>query len=137
MGAARENIDAYMADREPMLAALREGRFPDPAGAARFLTEDAEWLTLTPPGPHRGVGEMGKVWAQWLETADRYSLALEDTAAAGDRVVAELHAKLQGAGSEIEVEQRFFSVFSFREGRIARIEDFADRHRAFAAAEAP
>ena len=125
-----------MADRERMLAALNEGAFPDPAGAARFLTEDAEWLTLTPPGPHRGTGEMGKVWAHWLETADSYSLRLEQATPVCDHVVLELIATLQGTGSEIEIEQRFYSVFSFREGRIARMEDFVDRGRAFARAEA-
>ena len=123
-----------MADRERMLPLLQEGRFQDPAGAAEFLTEDAEWLTLTPPGPHRGVGEMGKVWAQWLETADDYSLDLGETEEIGDQVVVELIASFHGAGSDLRVEQRFYSVFTVQGGRIARMEDFLERGQALAAA---
>jgi ketosteroid isomerase-like protein len=134
--AARRNIDAYMADRDRMLELLREGAFPDPAGAADFLTEDAEWHTLTPPGPHRGTAQMGKVWAHWLETADDYALTLGETTAIRDHVVGELVASFHGAGSGLRVEQRFFSVFTVRDERIARIEDFLEHDRAIAAAEA-
>jgi ketosteroid isomerase-like protein len=57
-----------------------------------------------------------------------------DLQAAGDIVVADAVQHGEGKASRIEMEQRFFMLFTFRAGKIVRIESILDRDQALEAA---
>jgi ketosteroid isomerase-like protein len=61
-------------------------------------------------------------------------LDIEEITEAGDRVLLKLHQRAKGKGSEIEVEITSFNVYTFRDGKVARIELFIEREPALEAA---
>jgi ketosteroid isomerase-like protein len=74
------------------------------------------------PGTYRGYegfaklnAELSEVWAEWRVTPER----LLD---AGDRVVSIETIRGRGRGSGLETTGRFASIWTFVDGRVARIE---------------
>jgi len=59
--------------------------------------------------------QMQEVWAEWHVTAERI-------VAAGDRVVSIEMVRGRGRGSGLETESRYASIWTFVDGRVARIE---------------
>jgi ketosteroid isomerase-like protein len=53
---------------------------------------------------------------------------------AGDRVLVTAHHRGRGRGSGIEVDRRFYLVYSLRNGKVARADEYADRTEALEAA---
>ena len=59
--------------------------------------------------------QMREVWAEWHVVPERI-------VAAGDRVVSIEVARGRGRGSGLETERRYASIWTFVEGRVARVE---------------
>jgi ketosteroid isomerase-like protein len=59
---------------------------------------------------------------------------IEDIVEAGDRVLVTLHQRARGRGSAVEVEIDTSNVYTFRDGKVFRIELFTDREPALEAA---
>ena len=66
----------------------------------------------------------------WLS----YAVEARELRAAGDIVVADAVQRGEGKASGIEMEQEFFMLFTFRGGKIVRIESILERDQAFQAA---
>ncbi len=45
----------------------------------------------------------------------------------GDRVVATLHFHGRGRGSGVETDARFYEVYTVRDGKIVRMDEFTER----------
>jgi ketosteroid isomerase-like protein len=109
---------------EQMVAALEE--FIDPT-----VKSVAVWQGGT---THVGFEGFRQLWLDWLEPWATYYTRVEDAIDAGDRVV--LLARDRGLrhDTDAEVEIIAASVWDVREGKIVRVEFFANRAQALEAA---
>ena len=81
------------------------------------------------------VGSLAGGWREWLHPWETYWTEVEEFIDAGnDRVVVLVrdHGRLRGSDSEVELAGA--SVWTLREGKVARIEFHADRENALKAA---
>jgi hypothetical protein len=113
------------------------GRFQ---GLASVLTADCEVVG----GDLRGGGGLGAsghgfagllaAWREWLRPWETYWTEVDDFIDAGaDRVVVLVRDHGRLLGSDLEVENLGASVWTLREGKIARVEFHADRANALKA----
>ena len=81
----------------------------------------------------RGTTRFGPAWLAgkaWNE----YEVTHEEFVDAGDRVVVTLHLRARGRGSGVEIDARFFDVYTIRDGEIVRMDEFTERSAALEAA---
>src|SRR6266536_2455308 len=110
---AQENLETVMID---FLGALRRGDFE---AAAALLDPDVSWQGLR------------EEWVCHGREQRREIDALEFTRG-GEQVV--LGARGPNIGPEEEPLRQIFNVFTLRDGRIARIDDYRGRREALTAA---
>ena len=81
-----------------------------------------------------GLDSANRWLAEWADAFESWSIEVEEVFDAGDQVVTFVrqHAKTRQGGPEVEM--RFAQVWTFREGLVARMEMYADRAEALAAA---
>jgi ketosteroid isomerase-like protein len=80
---------------------------------------------------HEGVRES---WERWLENFDEYGAELERIVDCGDKVFAVMREEGRGSLSGATISQRNYSVYTFRDGKIARYEEFYEEQDALEAA---
>src|ERR687898_1660924 len=107
---------------------LREAVHPD------FVWDTTTFRGAIRPGTYVGVDEVNEWLADWFESFENWSLDIEEVFDAGDQVVTIVrqHGKAKHGGPEVEM--RFAQVWTFRDGRGARMEMYADRNEALEAA---
>jgi ketosteroid isomerase-like protein len=95
-------------------------------------------FVVRPPVPEavKTVGPDGirKYMRGFLDNWDRYAVEARTLRAADDIVVAHAVQHGEGKASRIEMEQEFFMLFTFRGGRIVRIESVLNEREALEAA---
>jgi ketosteroid isomerase-like protein len=74
--------------------------------------------------------------SRWKSEWNDYELIPEEFAAMGDRVVVTVRFRARGRGSGIQVDARLYDVFTLRDGKIVRMDQFTERSEAVQAAEA-
>ena len=102
-----------------------------------LYTEDAEIRT----GPHwpevttyRGREAIRATSAEWASMWETLQIEIDSLEEYGDRLVATGAWRMRGAASGVGGEMPIFIAFTFRDGKIAVLEWFADRDTAVAAA---
>jgi len=85
-------------------------------------------------GPSHGPDEMRYDWERWSSAFEELRVTFQEFIDAGDQVVVVAHHKGRGRGSGIDVDARFYEVYSLRDGRVWRIDEYADRDAALEAA---
>jgi ketosteroid isomerase-like protein len=110
----------------------------DIEGSLTVLHPEIEWHTYIVPGPgggtyhgHDGVREL---WADARRIFGHFRNVPEELFDAGDQVVAFVRVEGVGKESGIAVQARIAHLYSFRDGKVARVESFADRDEALRAA---
>jgi ketosteroid isomerase-like protein len=102
-----------------------------------LTTDDFEFVT-SPEIPDAGTyyGAEARRWiAAWVQSFEGHTMeATEISDAAGDNVFAGFLQRGRPRGSQSAVEGRWWTVVTFRQGAMARIEVFADRAEALEAA---
>ena len=93
-----------------------------------------EWPEAPGAQSYHGVDGVRRAFDTWFETWEWMKLEIEDTRAAGDRVLFSLHQRAKGRTSAVEVEIRTYNVYTFRDGLLTLAELFTDRDAALAAA---
>ena len=73
--------------------------------------------------------------SRWRGEWNDYELIPEEFADMGDRVVVTVRFRARGRRSGIEVDARLYDVFTVRDGKIVRMDQFAERSEAIQAAE--
>jgi uncharacterized protein len=97
------------------------------------MSPDFEWVTPDDdpdPGTHAGHEGVVDFWDQWREIFGLLKFQVEETIDAGDRVVAVVRRLGIGNVSGVEVQEVVIQVFTFRDGRAVRCEEFYDREQA-------
>jgi ketosteroid isomerase-like protein len=120
----QENLETVMIE---FLGALRRGDFD---GAAELLDPDISWRGLREEWVCHGREEVIDTFRRALEQRREID-ALEFTRG-GEQVV--LGARGPNIGPEEEPLEQIFNVFTLRDARIVRIEDFRGRREALTAA---
>ena len=89
-----------------------------------------EW----PAGPdarsYRGPDEVLQAIGNWFDAWEWMKVEVEDIVEAGERVLVTQHQRAKGKGSAIEVEVRSFNVYTFRDGKLIRMQLFTEREPA-------
>ena len=82
----------------------------------------------------RGRNAVRASLERWEAEWDEVQMTSEEIIDAGDHVVQAILFWGRGRGSGIEVEGRFFQVYTLRDGKAVRWEEFSDRSEALEAA---
>jgi len=117
-------------DKQALLAAL-------PDLIPQMCDPDIEWLEdprradrRTYRG-HKGVRES---FERWLENFEEYGVELERIVDCGDKVLVFAREVGRGKLSGGTISQRIYTVYTFRDGKIARYEEFYEERDAREAA---
>jgi ketosteroid isomerase-like protein len=108
-----------------------------------FLVVDVdEALTYADPGivwnpteeaPTQGHDAVRASLARWKGEWDDYRLMPEEFVDRGDRIVVTVRLGGRGRGSGVEVGARFYDVYTLRDGKIVRMDQFTERSEALEA----
>src|SRR4051812_24943805 len=108
-----------------------------------FLTAPVdEALAYADPGivwnpveelPAQGHDAVRTSLAHWKAEWDDYTLAAEEFVDMGERVLVTVRLGGRGRGSGVEIGARFYDVYTLRDGRIVRMDQFSDRSEALEA----
>jgi ketosteroid isomerase-like protein len=80
---------------------------------------------------HEGVRES---WERWLENFEEYGFEVERAVDCGDKVLVVAREEGRGRLSGGTISQRNYMVFTFRDGKVARYEEFYEEQDALEAA---
>jgi ketosteroid isomerase-like protein len=94
-----------------------------------LLTDDFENVVAVPgqTRTRRGVDGLRENWLDWLEPWATYRVSIDELEDSGDRVLALTRHFGRRKDMEAEVEMIAAVILTFRDGRVARWEDYAER----------
>jgi ketosteroid isomerase-like protein len=99
---------------------------------------DVEWHTYIVPGPgggvYRGHDGVRELWSDAKKIFGGFRNEAEEIFDAGDQVVAFVRVEGVGAKSGVAVHARIAHLYTFRGGKVLRVESFEDRDAALRAA---
>jgi ketosteroid isomerase-like protein len=127
---SQENLDAVRA----VYAEWENGNFRagvDLYDAHAVLVQGAEFPEA---GAYLGLEGIADYMRTFLEAWERVTIEAEDLVDSGDSVVAAVTQRGIGKGSGASAELRYFQVWSFRGGKVIRLETVRDRSAALNAA---
>jgi ketosteroid isomerase-like protein len=116
-------------DKQAILALL-------PELVPQVFTEDAEWVEDPKRADQhvwRGHDGICESWRRWLDQWGDWSFEIRGIEDHGDQVfvVAREHGRGSSSGAEVEADN--FIVLTFRDGKIARYQEFYDEREGRAA----
>lgn len=112
-----------------LFRALAEEDF---AAAVQLFHPDVEWRPTE--GTYHGLEGVAAHLVEWLEPWEEHSLEAVRFSELGERVVAEVHITARGQSSGMEIDQRFFHLYTLEAGRIRRMDEYVTREEAVKAA---
>jgi ketosteroid isomerase-like protein len=83
--------------------------------------------------PTQGHDAVRTSVAYWRAEWDDYEVIPEGFEAIADSVVATVRLRGRGRGSGLEIDARFYDVYTLRDGKIVRMDQFTERSEALAA----
>jgi ketosteroid isomerase-like protein len=111
----------------------------DVDGMLELATPDFEFVPAIAAsvegGSVRGHDEFRRFFAALNETWETFRIGIEDFREIGGRVMAAGRLTAKGRGSELELDQPFYSVLWFQGDRIARMQSFLEESAAQTAFE--
>jgi ketosteroid isomerase-like protein len=111
---------------------VRRFLFVDIDEALMYADAGIVWNPIE-ESPTQGHDEVRASLARWKGEWDDYQLAAEEFVDRGDRVVVTVRLGGRGRGSGVEIGARFYDVYTLRDGKIVRMDQFAERSEAFEA----
>ena len=137
---SQENVEIVMAMFSPEDADLIREFADDEAWAARaeslarYYHEDFECRTSRFGGAsYKGIEGLRAAWLEWLAPWASYRTERHDPVDLGDTVFVPSYnfGRLHGSAEEIRLDGA--AVFTLRDGKVARVEFYADRTEALTA----
>jgi ketosteroid isomerase-like protein len=101
-----------------------------------FVDPDIVWNPVEESSA-RGPEAVRASTERWKSEWDDYELTPEEFVDMGDRVVATVRFRARGRVSGIEVDARLYDVFTLRDGKIVRMDQFTEQSEALEAAGLP
>jgi uncharacterized protein len=74
----------------------------------------------------RGHEGVAAGFREWFEAFDEFTIEPENFIADGDRVLVPMRQRARGKGSGLEIEQRFYQLFTMRDGLVVRFEEYSE-----------
>jgi ketosteroid isomerase-like protein len=108
----------------------------DVEAALRYADPGIVWNPIEEL-PSRGHDAVRASLAHWKAEWDDYRLVPEEFVDMGERVVVTVRVEGRGRGSGVSIDARFYDVYSLRDGRIVRMDQFTERSEAVAARPDP
>jgi ketosteroid isomerase-like protein len=109
-----------------------------PEALFEFLDEAVEWETsaLNLPGTPQGRGRetVRSFFRSWTGAFEEWGYEADELIGAGDTVLARIHQWGRGKASGVTVENRFWQVWTLREGKGIRATHHLDKAEALTAA---
>jgi len=72
---------------------------------------------------HDGVAA---AFRDWFEAFEEFAIEARDFSAHGDRVLVAMRQHARGKGSGLELEERRYQLFTLRDGKVFRFEEYSD-----------
>ncbi len=72
---------------------------------------------------HEGVAA---AFRDWFDAFEEFTMEAEDVIAHGDRVLVTMRQRARGKGSGLEIEERFYQLFTLRDGKVFRFEEYSE-----------
>jgi ketosteroid isomerase-like protein len=95
---------------------------------SRFLDPEIEWLpvahSLLAIDSYRGFDGVRRYWGEFLSSWDTYRVELLSSHDAGDQVAVVVH--IVGRAHELEVDETRSSLLTVRNGKVIRVDSFAE-----------
>jgi ketosteroid isomerase-like protein len=110
----------------------------DPFAALECYQPDAAWITRASylsPAIHRGHDEIRAFWQEYLDAVELTRWDATDLEERGDKLYVAMRWRGRGRHSGAPIEQVLQMVFTFREGKVERVQAFDDREAALRALE--
>jgi ketosteroid isomerase-like protein len=85
-------------------------------------------------GPSYGLDAIRDNFEHWKGAWGELEVTVEEVIDAGDRVLLTAHHRGRGRGSGIEVDTRLYTVYTLRDGKVLRSDEYAERAKALEAA---
>ena len=128
---SQENVEAIRA----VYAGWSEGDFRAGQEVLDPLVLFVHPPPLPEPGTYLGVEQLGEYMRGFLESWSHITIEAEDiTDTDGDTVIASVRQRGVGRESGAETELRYVQVWSFRGGKVIRLENFREHADALEAA---
>ena len=91
-------------------------------------------MNPTEEGPSYGLDAIRDNFEHWKGAWEELEVTAEEFIDAGDRVLVTEHHRGRGRGSGIEVDTRLYSVYTLRDGKVVRADEYIERGEALEAA---
>jgi hypothetical protein len=101
--------------------------------ALAYADADIVW-NPTEESPSHGRDALSASLERWRREWDDYELMPEELVDMGDRVLAIVQLSARGKISGVEVDARFYDLYTLRDGKIVRMDQFTERSEAIDAA---
>ena len=85
-------------------------------------------------GPSYGLDAIRDNIEHWRSAWEELTVTVNEVIDAGQRVVVTIDHRGRGRGSGIEVNARFYDVYTVRDGKVLRSDEYANRAEALEAA---
>jgi ketosteroid isomerase-like protein len=91
-------------------------------------------INPTEEGPSYGLDAIRDNFEHWKGAWEELEVTVEELIDAGDRVFVTAHHRGRGRGSGVQVDTRLYTVYTLRDGKVLRTDEYADRAEALEAA---
>lgn len=81
----------------------------------------------------RGHDGVAAGFRDWFEAFEEFTIEPESFISDGDRVLVPMRQRARGKGSGLEIEQRFYQLFTLRDGMVFRFEEYSEEADAWKA----
>jgi ketosteroid isomerase-like protein len=71
---------------------------------------------------------------RWASEFEELTVTIEEIIDAGDQVVVVAHHRGRGRQSGVKVDTRFYEVYTVRDGKVARVDEYSEWEEALEAA---
>jgi ketosteroid isomerase-like protein len=124
---SRQNVEVV---RESYKAFMRE----EPAVLLGLLDPDIEWKSVEDTEPRRGIDGVVESLSGWFEVWEEFHIEPVEFIDGGPHVIAVVKEWGRVKGSESEVSERFFQVWTMRDQKVVAFREYKSRREALDAA---
>ena len=100
----------------------------------RALSDPNVVMITVEEGPLYGIEAVRKNHERWKEAWEEPDTTVEEVIGAGDHVFVMARFRARGRASGVEVEARLFEVYTMRNRKVVRVEEFSEREEPLEAA---